>query len=75
MKFLKPMGISRIAKPTSFGQKRAMQMEQALSKVTLERKNLLKKEFASPDPLNKIYQQKGQQLDAQIRKLKDETHK
>ena len=73
MKFFKPLGISRVAKPTSFGQKRALQMEQALSKATLERKNLLKKEYASPDPLNKIYQQKGQRLDAKIRKLGDDS--
>ena len=72
MKFLKPLGISRVAKPTSFGQKRALQMDQRLVKATNERKTLLQKEFASPDPLNKMYQQKGQRLDAQIRKLKDE---
>ncbi len=75
MKFLKPLGISRTQKPTSFGQKRTQQVAQALSRATNERKNLLKKEFASPEPLNKIYQQKGQRLDAQIRKMKDEIGK
>lgn len=71
MKFLKPLG--KLVRPTSFGQKRALQMEQRLTKATNERKSLLRKEFASPEPLNKIYQQKGQRLDAQIRKLKDES--
>ncbi len=71
MKFFKPLGISRVVKPTSFGQKRALGMNQALLKAAVDRKNLLKKEFASPEPLNKIYQQKGRQLDVQIRKLKD----
>lgn len=72
MKFVKRLGLSRLTKPSSFGQKRAMYIAQALSKATLERKNLLKKEYASPDPLNKMYQQKVQRLDAQIRKLKDQ---
>lgn len=57
--------------PTSFGEKRAQQMNNSLQKAMDERKVLVKKELASPDPLNKLYQQKGYQLDAQIKKLKD----
>lgn len=80
MKFLKPLLSLGSAvrkpmapKPTSFGEKRAQQMNQSLNKAINERKTLLKKEFASPDPLDKIYQHKGYQLDAKIRKLKDES--
>lgn len=85
MKFLKPglnssapkrpsgLRSDKAPKPTSFGEKRALQMNQALGKAVQERKTLLQKEFASPDPLNKVYQQKGYRLDARIRKLKDET--
>ena len=72
MKFLKPLlKKAKKVKPTSFGEKRSMQMNQALKKAQQERKTLLKKEYASPDPLNKAYQQKGNQLDARIRSLKD----
>jgi hypothetical protein len=57
--------------PTSFGQKRSQDMDSRFQKAVEKRKSLLKKEFASPDPLNSVYKQKGQNLDAQIRKLKD----
>lgn len=73
MKFLKPLGLSNLKKPASFGQKRAQSMNQALEKAQQERKQLLKKQYASPEPLNSYYQQKGNRLDAQIRKLKDEV--
>lgn len=73
MKFLKPLGLSNSKKPVSFGQKRAQFMNQALEKAQQERKQLLKKQYASLEPLNSYYQQKGNRLDAKIRKLKDEV--
>lgn len=89
MKFLKPLlkmaraasrnslgggSSSRVQKqPSSFGEKRAQQMNSRLTKAIKERNSLLRKEFASPDPLNQAYQQKGRRLDAEIRKLKDQT--
>lgn len=74
MKFFK-LGLSQASKPTSFGQKRIQQMAQTLSHASVQRKNLLKKEFATPNPFNKFFQQKGQRLDAQICKIKDEIKK
>lgn len=74
MKFFKPLGLIKrktaVAKPTSFGEKRAAQMNQSLSKAINERKQLLKKEYASPAPIDKIYQKKGYALDAKINELK-----
>ena len=58
-------------KPKSFGQKRAQDMNNAFNKAVQQRRELIKKEFTSPDPLNKIYQQKGRNLDVRIRNLKD----
>lgn len=76
MKFFKPLGLIKkktaTAKPTSFGERRSYQMSQSLAKAQEERKKLVQKEYMSPDPLNKIYQKKGHQLDVKIRKLKDE---
>jgi hypothetical protein len=72
MKFLKPLlnvaAIKRPVKPHAHGQN-----VRPLNKAMTERKTLLKKEFASPDPLNKVYQKKGYDLDAKIRKMKDEN--
>lgn len=74
MKFLKPLlKKNKTVKPKSFGEKRSMQMNQALEKAKQEHKSLVKKEYMSPDPLNKAYQQKGDRLDARIRSLKDES--
>lgn len=64
---------TKVKQPSSFGEKRAQQMSQSLHKAIDERKSVLQKEFASPDPLNKMYQQKGYQLDAQIKKLKNNS--
>lgn len=72
MKFLKPLGMKKASKPISFGQKRAMSMNNALKKAQQERRQLLKKQFLSPDPLNKVYEHKGNQLDARIKKIKDD---
>ena len=62
--------VSAKPNPKSFGEKRAQQMESSLQKAIKERKDLVRKEFASPDPLNKVYQQKGHRLDARIRDFK-----
>lgn len=72
MKFFGLLKNKRGVKPTTFGQKRAVEMKQRLSKAINERKIVLRKEYASPDPINKMYQRKGRQLDAQIRKFTDE---
>jgi len=69
MKFLKPL-LNKSTKPTSFGQKRAIQMNSSLEKAKQEREKLVKKEYLSPDPLNKVYQQKGNRFDLKINKLK-----
>lgn len=73
MKFLKPLSKKNPSfKPITFGERRNYEMNQSLVKATEERKKLVQKEYMSPDPLNKIYQQKGYNLDAKIRKLKDD---
>ena len=71
MKFLKPLGHKRANKPKSFGQKRAQRMAGSLQKAQQERKQLIKKQYASPDPLNSYFEQKGNRVDARIRKLID----
>lgn len=68
--FSKPKSLA--SKPRSFGEKRALQMSQSVNKAIQERKMLLRKEFVSPSPLDKIYQKKGHALDAKIKKLRDE---
>jgi hypothetical protein len=84
MKFFKPLdkkALSRSTsknsstkhkrKPATFGERRADKMNQSVAAATKERERLLQKEFISPDLLNKMYQRKGRQLDAKIRRLKD----
>lgn len=75
MKFLKPINKKANArpefKPHTFGESRANQMNQSLANAEKERIKLVQKEYLSPDPLNKVFQQKGFNLDAKIRKLKD----
>lgn len=57
-------------KVASFGAKRAGDITSRLKKAQTERKQLLRKEYASPDPLKKNYQQKGRSLDLKINRLK-----
>jgi hypothetical protein len=74
MNFLKPvLKKSSKAKPTSFGEKRSIQMNQTLVKAQQERKTLLRKEYASPDPLSSAFQQRGNRLDAKINRIKSKT--
>ena len=55
--------------PKSFGEKRAQEMNSSLSKSIKERKQLVRKEFSSPDPLRSVYKHKGARLDAKIRRI------
>lgn len=73
MKFLKPLLNNSSKKISSFGQKRAQKMNNQLSKTQNERKKLIQKQYLSPDPLNKVYEHKGNQLDVKIRKLQDKN--
>ena len=66
---------SRPTKTKTFGQARAQRMQNSLHNALKERNSLLRKEFASPEPLSSLYQYKGQQLDVKIRKLKDDSRK
>ena len=61
-----------VSQPRSFGEKRAHQMDATLHKAIKERTDLVRKQFASPDPLNTVFKQRGHRLDAQIRRLKDQ---
>lgn len=78
MKFLKPLTVGKKIKPAqtisprSFEEKRAQQMNQSLNRSLSQRKELLKKEYVSPEPLQTAYRKKGQILDARIRKLTDQ---
>jgi len=63
---------SLTSKPRSFGEKRAQQMNSALQKAMTQRKELLKKQYVSPDPLSTSFKQKGHRLDAKIRGLQDQ---
>lgn len=58
--------------PRSFGEKRAQQMNTALQKAMTQRKELVKKQFASPDPLSTVFKHKGHRLDGKIRSLQDQ---
>lgn len=66
----KKSGASSTAKPQSFAEKRALDRQQALQKANTYRKQLIKKEYSSPEPLKSGYHEKGKRVDVQIRKLK-----
>lgn len=59
------------AKPT-FGAARAAAMEQRLQKAKDERVKITRAQYASPDPLNLMYEKKGSLLDRKINRLKSE---
>ena len=61
-----------VPQPRSFGEKRAHKMNSALNKAMRDRKDLIRKQFASPDPLRTVFKQQGHRLDAQIRRIKDQ---
>lgn len=78
MKFFRPSPrasttSSSTTKPASFGQARAAQMEQRLQKARDERVKLTRAQYAAPDPLNKTFEEKGNVLDRQIKRLEGEN--
>ena len=47
-------------------------MDQRLQKAREERVKLTKAQYASPDPLNKMYEKKAAALDMRINQIKSE---
>lgn len=66
----KKTGTIHSHKPQSFAQKRIESRNNSLQKAQEYRKELIKKEYVSAEPLKSEFQRKGIQTDLQIRKLK-----
>lgn len=61
------------AKPPTFGQKRAEQLDIRLSKAIIDRRKIARAEYASDAPLDETYKQKGSLLGNKIDRLKKEV--
>lgn len=56
----------------TFGAARAEKIEQRLQHARQERVKLTKAQYASPEPLNKVYEQKRDRLSAKINRLEND---